>query len=103
MRRPFEPLLASCQFVPFGDLQALRAGLGSAVAEFDVDGSVQALSDSLEQLSTDEVQVEIIHRAVGAINESDVILAGPAGAVIIGFRVRPDVNARNLADREGWD
>jgi translation initiation factor IF-2 len=69
----------------------------------DVDGSVQALSDSLEQLSTDEVQVEIIHRAVGAINESDVILAGPAGAVIIGFRVRPDLNARTLADREGVD
>jgi len=69
----------------------------------DVDGSVQALSDSLEQLGTDEVKVEIIHRAVGAVNESDIILAGPAGAVIIGFRVRPDVNARNLADREGVD
>jgi translation initiation factor IF-2 len=69
----------------------------------DVDGSVQALSDSLEQLSTGEVQVEIIHRAVGAINESDVILAGPAGAVVIGFRVRPDLNARTLADREGVD
>jgi translation initiation factor IF-2 len=68
-----------------------------------VDGSVQALSDSLEQLSTDEVKVEIIHRAVGAINESDVILAGPAGAVIMGFRVRPDANARNLAERDGVD
>ncbi|MFO8173272.1 MAG: translation initiation factor IF-2 [Longimicrobiales bacterium] len=69
----------------------------------DVDGSVQALSDSLEQLSTDEVGVEIIHRGVGAINESDVILAGPAGAVVIGFRVRPDQNARLLAEREGVD
>jgi len=69
----------------------------------DVDGSVQALSDSLEQLSTDEVGVEIIHRGVGAINESDVILAGPAGAVIIGFRVRPDQNARQLAEREAVD
>jgi len=69
----------------------------------DVDGSVQALSDSLEQLSTDEVGVEIIHRGVGAINESDVILAGPAGAVVIGFRVRPDQNARHLAEREGVD
>jgi translation initiation factor IF-2 len=49
------------------------------------------------------VGVEIIHRAVGAINESDVILAGPAGAVIIGFRVRPDTNARGLAEREGVD
>jgi translation initiation factor IF-2 len=69
----------------------------------DVDGSVQALSDSLEQLSTDEVKVEIIHRGVGAINESDVILAGPASAVILGFRVRPDANARSLAERDGVD
>jgi len=69
----------------------------------DVDGSVQALSDSLEQLSNEEVRVEIIHRAVGAINESDVILAGPANAVIMGFRVRPDLNARTLAEREGVD
>jgi translation initiation factor IF-2 len=90
-----------------GDFSKLLAGgqVGTLplIIKGDVDGSVQALSDSLEQLSTDEVQVEIIHRAVGAINESDVILAGPAGAVIIGFRVRPDVNARNLADREGVD
>jgi translation initiation factor IF-2 len=90
-----------------GDFSKLLAdgqvGTLPLIIKGDVDGSVQALSDSLEQLSTDEVQVEIIHRAVGAINESDVILAGPAGAVIIGFRVRPDVNARNLADREGVD
>jgi translation initiation factor IF-2 len=69
----------------------------------DVDGSVQALSDSLEQLGTDEVRVEIIHRGVGAINESDVILAGPSGAVVMGFRVRPDGNARSLAERDGVD
>jgi len=69
----------------------------------DVDGSVQALSDALEALGTEEVKVEIIQRSVGAINESDVILAGPAGAVIMGFRVRPDANARNLAEREGVD
>jgi translation initiation factor IF-2 len=69
----------------------------------DVDGSVQAVSDALGQLSTDEVQVEIVHRAVGAINESDVLLANTAGAIIIGFRVRPDGNARALAERDDID
>lgn len=65
----------------------------------DVDGSVQALSDALEQIGTKEVQVEIIHRGVGAINESDVLLAETAGAVIIGFRVRPQTAARLEAER----
>ena len=69
----------------------------------DVDGSVQALSDALEQLSTPEVQVEVIHRAVGAINESDVLLAATAGAIIIGFHVRPTPDARATAEREGVD
>jgi translation initiation factor IF-2 len=69
----------------------------------DVDGSVQALSDSLEQLATAEVAVQIIHRGVGAINEEDVLLAGTAGAVIIGFRVRPHPNARQLAVRDDID
>jgi translation initiation factor IF-2 len=69
----------------------------------DVDGSVQALSDSLEQLSTSEVQVEVVHRAVGAINESDVLLAATSGAIIIGFHVRPGADARAVADREGVD
>jgi translation initiation factor IF-2 len=69
----------------------------------DVDGSVQALSDSLEQLSTSEVQVEVVHRAVGAINESDVLLAATSGAIIIGFHVRPSADARAVADREGVD
>jgi translation initiation factor IF-2 len=69
----------------------------------DVDGSVQAVADALEQLSTGEVAVEIVHRAVGAINESDVLLAQTAGAVIIGFRVRPDTNARTMAEREDVD
>jgi translation initiation factor IF-2 len=69
------------------------------VIKGDVDGSVQAVADSLEQLSTDEVQVEIIHRGVGAINESDVLLAQTAGAVIIGFRVRPQTAARLEAER----
>ncbi len=71
----------------------------SVVVKADADGSVQAVSDSLEQLSTSEVQVEIVHRAVGAINESDVLLAETAGAIIVGFRVRPDTNARLLAEK----
>ncbi|HEX9109663.1 MAG TPA: translation initiation factor IF-2 [Longimicrobiales bacterium] len=75
----------------------------NVVIKGDVDGSVQALSDSLEQLSTGEVQVAVIHRAVGAINESDVLLAATAGAIIIGFHVRPSAEARNLAGRDGVD
>ena len=71
----------------------------SVVVKADVDGSVQAVSDSLEQLSTSEVKVEIVHRAVGTINESDVLLAETAGSIIIGFRVRPDTNARLLAEK----
>jgi translation initiation factor IF-2 len=67
----------------------------------DVDGSVQAFSDALEHLGTNEVQVQIVHRAVGAINEEDVLLAGTSGAVILGFRVRPNTNARKNAERDG--
>ena len=67
----------------------------------DVDGSVQAFSDALEHLGTDEVKVHIVHRAVGAINEEDVLLAGTSGAVILGFRVRPNTNARKNAERDG--
>ena len=73
------------------------------IVKADVDGSVQAVADSLEQLSTDEVRVEIVHRGVGSINESDVLLAETAGAVIIGFRIRPDTNARQLAEKSGVD
>jgi translation initiation factor IF-2 len=69
----------------------------------DVDGSVQALSDSLLQLGTSEVKVDVIHRGVGAINESDVLLATSAGAVVIGFHVRPTGEARVVAAREGVD
>jgi translation initiation factor IF-2 len=69
----------------------------------DVDGSVQALSDALLQLGTSEVKVDVIHRGVGAINESDVLLATSAGAVIIGFHVRPSGEARSVAAREGVD
>ena len=71
------------------------------IIKADVDGSVQAFSDALENLGTDEVRVQIVHRAVGAINEEDVLLAGTSGAVILGFRVRPNTNARKNAEREG--
>ncbi len=93
--------------VRLGDFsQILSAGEVSTlplIIKGDVDGSVQAVSDTLQRLSTAEVQVEIVHRAVGAINEEDVLLARTAGGVIIGFRVRPNVNARQLAERENVD
>ncbi len=69
----------------------------------DVDGSIEALSDSLEKLSSDEISVNIIHRGVGQITESDVLLASASDAIIIGFQVRPSLNARNLAEKEGID
>ena len=81
-------------------LAAGRAEKLNLIIKGDVDGSVQAVSDALEQLSTSEVQVDIIHRGVGAINESDVMLAVTGGAVIIGFRVRPDAGSRQAAARE---
>ncbi len=84
-------------------MQAGEVSVLPLIVKADVDGSVQAVADSLEQLSTEEVKVQIIHRSVGAINESDVLLAETAGAVIIGFRVRPDTNARNLAEQAGVD
>ncbi|MED5564504.1 MAG: translation initiation factor IF-2 [Gemmatimonadota bacterium] len=71
------------------------------IIKADVDGSAQAFSDALEHLGTDEVKVHIVHRAVGAINEEDVLLAGTSGAVILGFRVRPNTNARKNAERDG--
>jgi translation initiation factor IF-2 len=89
-----------------GDFSKLVAegeasGLLPIIIKGDVDGSVQAVADALEQLGTDEVEVEIIHRAVGAINESDVLLAETSGAIIMGFGVRPDAKARQLAERDG--
>lgn len=69
----------------------------------DVDGSVEALSDSIQRLSTNEVKVNIIHRGVGVITESDVLLAAASGAIIIGFHVRPNLNARKLAEKENID
>ena len=82
---------------------AVKAGEGArlnVVIKGDTDGSVQALSDSLERLSTDEVSVEVIHRAVGGINESDILLASTSQAIIVGFHVRPDAGAAAAAERE---
>jgi len=69
----------------------------------DVGGSVEALSDTLEKISTSEVRVEVIHRGVGSIIESDVLLAAASNAIIIGFHVRPDLRARELASKENVD
>jgi len=71
------------------------------IVKGDVDGSVEALSDSLIKLSTEEVRVNVIHKAVGAISESDVLLAEASDAVIIGFQVRPSAEARRAAEKEG--
>ena len=82
-----------------------RLAIGSfkelnVIVKGDVDGSVEALSDSLLKLSTEEVQVRIIHKAVGQISESDVLLASASDAVIVGFQVRPSASARKLAEQE---
>ncbi len=73
------------------------------VVKGDVDGSIEALSDSLIKLSTEEIQVNIIHKGVGQISESDVLLAAASNAIIIGFQVRPSMNARKLAEKEEID
>lgn len=70
------------------------------IVKGDVDGSVEALSDSLIKLSTEEIQVNIIHKGVGQISESDVLLASASNAIIIGFQVRPSMQARKLAEQE---
>jgi len=66
----------------------------------DVDGSVEALSDSLLKLSTEEIQVSIIHKAVGQISESDILLAAASNAIVVGFQVRPSLSARRIAEKE---
>ena len=73
------------------------------VVKGDVDGSVEALSDSLIKLSTPEIQINVLHKAVGQISESDITLAAASNAIIIGFQVRPSVAARRLAEKEGVD
>ena len=73
----------------------------NVIVKGDVDGSIEALADSLLKLSTEEIQVNVIHKAVGGISESDVMLASASDAIIIGFQVRPTVQSRNLAETEG--
>jgi translation initiation factor IF-2 len=84
--------------IALGDFQELNI-----ILKGDVDGSVEALTDSFQKLSTEEIQVNIIHKGVGAITESDVLLATASDAIIIGFNVRPMGNARHIADREEID
>lgn len=81
-----------------GDLKELNV-----IVKADVQGSVEAVRDSLEKLSNDEVKVRVIHGGVGAINESDVMLAQTSGAIIVGFNVRPDGVAKAAAERDGVD
>ncbi|KAB2907750.1 MAG: translation initiation factor IF-2 [Ignavibacteriales bacterium] len=73
------------------------------IVKADVDGSVEAVSDSLLKLSTEEVKVKVIHKGVGAISESDVLLANASNAIIIGFHVRPNMSARKLAETQNVD
>jgi translation initiation factor IF-2 len=84
--------------IALGDFKELNL-----ILKGDVDGSVEALTDSFQKLSTEEIQVNIIHKAVGAITESDVLLASASDAIIIGFNVRPQANARVIADQEEVD
>ncbi|HLG04105.1 MAG TPA: translation initiation factor IF-2 [Bacteroidia bacterium] len=73
------------------------------IVKGDVDGSIEALADSLLKLSTEKIQIRIVHKGVGAISESDVLLASASNAIIIGFQVRPSVNAKKLAESEQID
>ncbi len=82
--------------IAIGNFQELNI-----IVKGDVDGSIEALSDSLIKLSTEEIQVNIIHKAVGQISESDILLATASNAIVIGFQVRPSLNARKLAEKEG--
>ena len=84
--------------IAIGDFKELNI-----ILKGDVDGSVEALSDSFQKLSSDEIVVNIIHKAVGAITESDILLASASDAIVIGFNVRPTGNARNIADKEEVD
>ncbi|MDG1980927.1 MAG: translation initiation factor IF-2 [Flavobacteriaceae bacterium] len=84
--------------IALGDFKELNI-----ILKGDVDGSVEALTDSFQKLSTEEIQVNILHKGVGAITESDVLLATASDAIIVGFNVRPQSNARIIADREEVD
>src|SRR5699024_4563147 len=84
--------------IALGNFQELNV-----IVKGDVDGSVEALSDSLIKLSTEQIQINVIHKAVGQISESDVTLAAASDAIIIGFQVRPSASARKFAEQEGVD
>ncbi len=84
--------------IAIGNFQELNI-----IVKGDVDGSIEALSDSLIKLSTDEIQVNVIHKAVGQISEGDVMLAAASNAIIVGFQVRPSMGARKLAEKEQID
>ncbi|MDR1755931.1 MAG: translation initiation factor IF-2 [Culturomica sp.] len=84
--------------IAIGNFQELNV-----IVKGDVDGSIEALSDSLIKLSTNEIQVNVIHKAVGQISEGDVMLAAASNAIIIGFQVRPSLSARKLAEKEEID
>ncbi len=84
--------------IALGNFQTLNI-----IVKGDVDGSIEALSDSLIKLSTENIQVNVIHKAVGQISESDVSLAAASDAIIVGFQVRPSVTARKIAENEGVD
>ena len=84
--------------IKLGNFQQLNL-----IVKGDVDGSIEALSDSLLKQSIENLQINIVHRAVGQITESDVLLAAASDAIIIGFQVRPSVTARRLAEQEGVD
>lgn len=84
--------------IAIGNFQQLNV-----IVKGDVDGSVEALSDSLIRLSTEEIQVNVIHKAVGQISESDITLAAASDAILVGFQVRPSQAARRIAEKEGVD
>ena len=84
--------------IAIGNFQELNL-----IVKGDVDGSIEALSDSLIKLSTEEIQVNVIHKAVGAISESDINLATASDAIVVGFQVRPTLQARKLAEKEEVD
>ncbi len=87
----------------YDQIQETQAKELKLIIKGDVGGSVEALSDSVFKMSTDQLRLTVIHKGVGAITESDVLLAKASGAVIIGFHVRPEERARELAEREGVD
>ncbi|NEW82706.1 MAG: translation initiation factor IF-2 [Mariniphaga sp.] len=84
--------------IAIGNFQELNI-----IVKGDVDGSIEALSDTLIKLSVGEIQVNVIHKAVGQITESDIMLASASNAIIVGFQVRPSLSARKLAEKEGID